>query len=65
MAAALSMEEFYARRLRSALMFAERALGDVVICHAANADEPSLTSAIGHLRLVVVDLQTAAEAMNP
>lgn len=63
--AALSMEEFYARKLRAALMFAERALADAAICHAANADEPSLASAIGHLRLVVIDLQTAAEAMEP
>lgn len=63
--AALSMEEFYARRLRSALMFTERALEDVGICHATNGDEPSLASAVGHLRLAMSDLESAHQEMIP
>lgn len=57
--AALSLEEFYARRLRSALMFAERAEKDLAICQASEPDDGDVASALGHLRLCLVDLDRA------
>lgn len=54
------LEEFRARKCRSALMFAERALDDA---QASYDVEPggALASALGHLRLAVADLRDAQE----